>query len=276
MAEISWIKLSVGLFDNRKVKRILAMPRGNEILLFWIRLLCLGGRINRDGDLMFTKEQPFDAEGLAVECDLPTSLIQEWLGLFISFGMLREKNGVYRITGWEKYQNVEGMERVREQTRQRVRAYRTRAKKENEKTDEALHFRKMSNPSEDAPILGKSHFFASDVTLRNATEKEKEKEQEKEQEKFRSFSLACEEGERALKARERLGGKLGQGLVMISDAQMEDLLCRLSRDEFDHYVSVVAECEKKGKRFGKSHYEAILEMAAKDRRVLPGNGEEDA
>ena len=273
MAEISWIKLSVGLFDNRKVKRILALPRGNEILLFWIRLLCLGGRINRDGDLMFTKEQPFDAEGLAVECDLPTSLIQEWLELFISFGMLREKNGVYRITGWEKYQNVEGMERVREQAKNRMKKYRERL---GAIRNESVTNADFEEGPQTAQHLGGTDICVVDVTSRYATEKEKEKEQEKEQEKFRSFSLACEEGERALKARERLGGKLGQGLVMISDAQMEDLLCRLSRDEFDHYVNVVAECEKKGKRFGKSHYEAILEMAAKDRRVLPRKSEEGA
>ena len=126
MAEIQWIKLAVGIFENRKIKRILAMPRGNEILLFWIRLLCLGGRINHGGKLMFTEEVPFDAEGLAVECDLPTSLVREWLGVFISFRMISEKEGVYRITGWGKYQNVDGMERVRELTRQRTRAYRNR------------------------------------------------------------------------------------------------------------------------------------------------------
>ena len=62
--------------------------------------------------------------------------------------------------------------------------------------------------------------------------------------------------------------------MLLSDAQMEDLLSRLSLEEFDHYVSVIAKCEENGKNFlRKSHYQAILEMAAKDRRVLPSDGE---
>ncbi len=246
MIEISWIKLSVGLFQNRKIKRILAMPRGEEMLVFWLRLLCLSGQLNRDGALLFTEREPYNAESLAVECDLPKTLVSEWLETFILFGMMTKENGIYRITGWEKYQNVEGMERVREQNR--IRKQRERALKREQ----------ANEVSRDSHVT---------VTLGHATEKEREKEQEKET--LLSLCLACEESEKPSLARERLGGRLGQGLVMLSDAQMEDLLSRLSRDEFDLYVSAVAECEKKGKRFGKSHYEAILDMAARDRRTLP-------
>ena len=43
---------------------------------------------------------------------------------------------------------------------------------------------------------------------------------------------------------------------------------KLSLDEFNHYVSVVADCILKGKRYTrKTHYQAILDMAAKDRRT---------
>ena len=237
MPEIQWIKLSVGIFDNRKIKRILSQPRGEEMLVFWLRLLCLSGQLNRDGALLFTEREPYDVSSLAVECDLPRTLVAEWLEVFIAFGMMTKENGIYRITGWEKYQNVEGMERVREQTKARVKAYRERQ-------------REACNVT---------------VTLRNATEEEKEEEQEK---NMLSISLACEEGERELRARQRLGGRLGQGLVMLSDAQIEDLLSRLSLDEFDHYVNAVAECVKKGKRFRKTHYQVILEMAVKDRATL--------
>ncbi len=244
MGEVSWIKLSVGLFENRKIKRILALPRGEEILVFWLRLLCLSGQLNREGALLFTEREPYDVGSLAVECDLPRALVAEWLDIFISFGMMAKENGIYRITGWEKYQNVERMERIREQNRMRKQRQRTAQKEVSE------------GVSRDGHVT---------VTLCHAPEEEREEEQEKES---LSLSLACEEDQRALFARERLGGRLGQGLVMLSDAQIEDLLSRLSLDEFDHYVSVVAECEKKGKRFRKTHYHAILEMAARDRATL--------
>lgn len=59
---------------------------------------------------------------------------------------------------------------------------------------------------------------------------------------------------------------------MLSPEQVDDLLERLSLEEFDRYVDIVADCEAKGKHFGKSHYRAILDMAAEDRAVLPRDG----
>jgi hypothetical protein len=64
-----------------------------------------------------------------------------------------------------------------------------------------------------------------------------------------------------------LGGSLGQGIVLMSDEQFDDLLDKLSLDEIDKYFEIITECEKSGKHFKKkSHYQAILDMAAKDRR----------
>ena len=57
-------------------------------------------------------------------------------------------------------------------------------------------------------------------------------------------------------------------MVLLSDEQMDDLLDKLSIEEFDHYVGVVADCILKGKPFRKkTHYQAILDMAIADRRV---------
>jgi hypothetical protein len=49
---------------------------------------------------------------------------------------------------------------------------------------------------------------------------------------------------------------------------MDDLLDKLSVEEFDKYVGIVADCEEKGQHFKKkTHYQAILDMAKKDRRI---------
>ena len=86
-------------------------------------------------------------------------------------------------------------------------------------------------------------------------------EQERE---IQSFTPAVREGE----GRNLLGGNLGRGLVMLSEAQIEDLTKRLTLDELNKYVEIVAECEATGKRYrNKTHYQAILEMAGKDRRT---------
>jgi hypothetical protein len=80
------------------------------------------------------------------------------------------------------------------------------------------------------------------------------------------FSTELSTGEDSV--RRALGGELGKGVVLLSDDQMSDLLEKLSIEEFDHYVGVVADCILKGKPFKrKTHYQAILDMAASDRRI---------
>lgn len=64
-----------------------------------------------------------------------------------------------------------------------------------------------------------------------------------------------------------IGGSLGRGLVMLSEKQIELLLNELSIEEFDRYVEVVANQIEKGKTYGKTHYQAILDMAYQDRGV---------
>ena len=65
-----------------------------------------------------------------------------------------------------------------------------------------------------------------------------------------------------------MGGTLGQNILLISDEQFDDLCDRMSIDELHKYIDIVVECEKSGKRFKKkSHYQAILDMVNKDRKV---------
>ena len=67
---------------------------------------------------------------------------------------------------------------------------------------------------------------------------------------------------------ERCCGKLGKGVVMLSTEQWNDLLEKLTLDEVNKYMEIVADCELSGKHYKKkSHYQAILEMVAKDRKL---------
>jgi hypothetical protein len=69
------------------------------------------------------------------------------------------------------------------------------------------------------------------------------------------------------------GGKLGQGVVMLSDKQDDYLLEHLSIDEYDKYISIVAEQELKGNSYKKkTHFQAIIEMVNHDRQVAQKKG----
>ena len=100
------------------------------------------------------------------------------------------------------------------------------------------------------------------VTLCHAIEEDREEDKDKEKE-FLSFNQRGEN-----RQLNRMSGALGKGVVFMSEEQENDLLDKLSIDEFDYYVEVVANCELSGKSFKKkSHYQAILDMVEKDRRV---------
>lgn len=76
MADIKWIKLDVSLFDNRKIKAIRTLPEGDSIVVIWLQLLCLAGRVNDCGSVYITKEMPYTEQILANECGVSVSTIQ--------------------------------------------------------------------------------------------------------------------------------------------------------------------------------------------------------
>lgn len=126
MPDVKWIKLATDIFDNRKIRQIEAMPEGDSIIVIWIKLLCLAGNVNDNGFVYLTKEIPFTDQMLATEFNRPLLTVQLALKTFLQFGMIEIIDNVLFLSGWEKYQNTAGLDRIREQTRKRVANYRER------------------------------------------------------------------------------------------------------------------------------------------------------
>lgn len=246
MGDVKWIKVSTDMFDgSRKIKQIELMPEGDTILVIWLKLLLLAGNVNDGGAIYLTPEIPYTEEMLANELRRPLNTVRMALTIFEKFGMIEIVDDILHLSAWEKYQNVEGMEKIREQNR--LRKQRQRENK-----------RLLAEMSRD------SH---GTVTGSHAVEEEGEEDKEKESHSV--IHSAREEAKMRF-----LGGTLGKGVVMLSDEQIEDLLNVLSLDEFNKYVEIVADMEFSGKHYKKkTHYQAILDMAAKDRRVNKRNGE---
>lgn len=124
MADIKWIKLDVSIFDNRKIKQIKSLPDGDSIILIWLQLMCLAGNVNDCGKVYLTEEIPYTEQMLATAFNEPLATVQMALKVFEQFRMIDVIDDIIYISNWEKYQSVEGMEKVREQTRKRVATYR--------------------------------------------------------------------------------------------------------------------------------------------------------
>ena len=128
MSEIKWIKITTDIFDDEKICLIDALPDPDAILVIWFKILTLAGKHNSNGLLMMTDKVYYTDEMLATIFRRPLNTVRMAIGVFEQFGMIEIIDGIISLPNWEKHQNVDGMEKIKEQTRNRVAKYRKKQK----------------------------------------------------------------------------------------------------------------------------------------------------
>lgn len=171
--DIKWIKIATNVFADEKILLIEQMPDADTIIVIWFKLLCMAGKENNCGVFVMGGKIPYTEEMLATIFRRNITTVRLALKTFESFGMIEiiedpYGNEVITIPNWEKHQNVDGMDRIREQTRQRVAKHREKQKLAIGCNDEKTDCNVTCSVT---------------VTECNATEEEKEEEEEKEKEK---------------------------------------------------------------------------------------------
>lgn len=164
MAGVEWVKITTDMFDNRKIKHLRRLPDGNNIVLIWVMLLTMAGRCNAGGMIFLTENIPYTPKMLADELDFEENTVILAMNALEQLQMIVRDGERFRVAGWEEYQNVEGLDKIREQTRKRVAAYRERQKQAN-------------LPAPSAPEPGNVPGNAT-VTQGNAAEEEREEERD--------------------------------------------------------------------------------------------------
>lgn len=128
MTEVKWIKICTDIFDDEKIILIEAMPDAYAIITAWFKLLCLAGKQNNSGVFMINDHIPYTDEMFATIFRMPLNTVRLALNTFEKFGMIEIVNGAVTIPKWGIHQNLEGIERSNELTKQRMRKYRERQK----------------------------------------------------------------------------------------------------------------------------------------------------
>lgn len=170
MADVKWIKLTTDMFDNRKIRHLRRLPEGNNIVLIWVMLLTMAGRCNSGGMIFLTENIPYTHKMLADELGFEENTVKLALGALEQLNMVVINNGCFTIAGWNEHQNIEGMDKIREQTRKRVAKYR-----ENQK------------------LLCNGVTSNATVTQSNATEEDKEEEKELEIDIEKEEKISCQQ-----------------------------------------------------------------------------------
>ena len=231
-----WLKLKRDFFKRHDIRIIEEMPNGKDYVLFYLKLLLES--VDHEGTLRFSDTIPYNEQMLSVVTNTNVDIVRSAMKLFIELKMIDvfDDQTIYMI---------EVEKHIGSETEWAKKKRLQRAKEDN-----------VPQLSSECPT---------------EIEKEEEKEEEKEKE-IHSFVLSAEKRDE-LKL-EYLGGTLGGGVVLLSEEQFSDLCERLSWAELNKYIGIVRDMELNGKHYKrKSHYQAILDMVAKDRMVKDVNQE---
>ena len=128
MSEIKWIKITTDIFDDEKMCLIDALPDRDAIIVIWIKLITLAGKLNTKGVLAISKNIVYTDEMLAQTFHRPLNTVRMALEVFEKFGMVEKIDGVIMLPNWEKHQNIDGMEKIKEQNRNRAARHRQKQK----------------------------------------------------------------------------------------------------------------------------------------------------
>lgn len=165
------------MFEDEKIRLIEQMPDSDTILIIWVKLLSQAGKTNASGYIYLSENIPYTDEMLATIFGRPVSTVRLALKTFQDFGMISiDEDHFIAIENWEKHQNIEGLEKIREQTRKRVARHRQKQKEEKEQ--KKLHVTQENN---EKPNNNNGNEGGNvTVTKSNATEEELELEEEQE------------------------------------------------------------------------------------------------
>ncbi len=269
MPEVQWIKLYIDMFDKRKIGKIRRLPDGDRILLFWVMLLATAGKCNAGGMIFITERIPFTKEDLADEFDIEISTIELALKAFVELDMIDlSEEGFIHVVNWEKYQNEDKLAEIRAKDRERKRLKRAQAKAFLEES------KNVHGRSTDCPYIEEEEEGDSEKEFHSFNHSRMSEEEQYVEDKVAVSGFVGKDAEEyreevkeGLKLK-YMNGTLGQGVVLMSDEQFSSLCDMLSLEEIDKYFAIIVECEKSGKHYKKkSHYQAIIDMAKKDRRI---------
>lgn len=134
MADVQWIKLYTSFFDNQKIRMLRRRKDGDSVVLFYLFLLTIAGRCNACGEMFFTENTPYNPYILSQVFECTEEFVYHALNSLSMVEMVELSETSFRILDWEKHQNIEGLERIRENGRKRSQRFREKQKMLTETT----------------------------------------------------------------------------------------------------------------------------------------------
>lgn len=259
MADVKWIKITTDVFDDDKILLIESLPEADSIIVIWFKLLCLAGKQNNSGVFIMGERIAYTDSMLATIFRRKEATVQLALRTFEEFGMIERIDGVITIPNWGKHQNLDQIESKKEYMKKYMQEYRAKQKlismgekpesKVNSKTNSKSNVSSVDKSRVDKIRIDKNRVDV--VVKENDVNGNNNDDEEDENKNSLSF----------------MGGTLGKGVVLLSDAQTDALLEKLGFDAFNHYIDKLSTfiIEKQAKV--TNHYKTILKWAEEDKAL---------
>lgn len=223
------------------------MPNGKDYILFYLKLLLES--IDHEGSLRFSDAIPYNEQMLSVVTNTNVDIVKAAMDLFIDLNMIEvfDDKTIYM-------NEVEKLIGSETDSAERVRRHRLAAKT----NDDALQC------NDDVTMCNDC------VTQSKRKEKELEKDLDIDVDVVTDSDLDEDEivdNDVDNSKLEYMGGTLGKGVVLLTDAQREELLDNLGFDAFNHYIGRLSNFIIRKNASVKNHYETILKWAEDDSKI---------
>lgn len=124
------------MFEDDKIKFIDNMKERDSIHYIWISLLIKAGKNNFNGMVSLNEDTAYTDEMLAIIFNRPVETVRFALKTLAALKMIDiDEDNFINIVNWEKHQNTQGMDKIREQNRLRKQKERQEKKKAKEESE---------------------------------------------------------------------------------------------------------------------------------------------
>jgi len=233
-----WLKLKRDFFKRHDIRIIEEMQNGKDYILFYLKLLLES--IDHEGNLRFSDAIPYNEQMLSVVTNTNVDIVKAAMDLFLKLGMIEifDDETIYM----NEVEKLIGSETTDAEKKRLQRAKRDNVGTMSLECPQSVPQSKRKSKEKDLDI---------DVVVEDGNGNDTENVENSVENSTLEF----------------MGGTLGKGVVLLSEAQRNALLDELGLDAFNHYISRLADFIIKNDASVGNHYETIRKWAKEDSKT---------
>ena len=124
MVEVHWFKIQADIFDNEKIKKLLNSRDGDTYCRVWFQLLALAAKCNEHGAVLLGENIPITIDDLARIMNKTVNKLTTIMQQLANLHMIFVEDGTIYIKNWDVYQNLDKLEKIKEDNRKRQQRFR--------------------------------------------------------------------------------------------------------------------------------------------------------